>query len=312
MKNDFLRVMYKGRFAMGETRAQQLSNFKSAISNPENLLMASVFVNTVLFFTYYKMTGYQAIVIDQHSMSPTLRHGDHVLVKMFNRGMLFRDDTTHVSNIKRGDIVVYKHPKFPDKLEVKRVIGLYRDVVTPVRSTLQVHLEPEPVKVPQGYMFVEGDNMTGNRRQDDSNRFGCIPLGLAEGVLIKKIEFSVYDLKFWPFVSNIDRAAPKKRVEFDSKFFPKFKQNKLVDLKHEDSIEPGINIKANNDIMLMHLQHAKERAADKYKVSGKSDLPSTLAYRQGQKEEMKEEVELVSAASPYKKDTNYNAAHDQK
>jgi signal peptidase I len=127
----------------------------------------------------------QAFVIPSGSMEPTLQVGDRVLVEKF---------AYHFSDIHRDDVIVFKNPdRLPGEPAqlIKRVVGVGGDVIQTVDGKLVVNgqavsepvLEPgtrtispdgrdmAPTPVPDGYVFVMGDNRTNSR---DSRYIGPI------------------------------------------------------------------------------------------------------------------------------------------
>lgn len=127
----------------------------------------------------------QAFVIPSGSMEPTLQVNDRVLVAKF---------AYRISDIHRGDVVVFKNPaRLPDEPAqlIKRVVGVGGDVIQTVDGKLVVNgaLVSEPylapgtrtrapdghdlpkTTVPAGHIFVMGDNR-GNSR--DSRYIGPI------------------------------------------------------------------------------------------------------------------------------------------
>lgn len=141
----------------------------------------------------------QAFKIPSGSMKPTLLIGDHILVNKFIYGIKvpFTDyELIHISNPKRGDIVVFEYPVDPSKDFIKRVIGLPGDTIRIDNKVVYVNdqalIEPYavqsddkilpagvsprdnvgPLVVPPRSLFVMGDN------RDES-----------------------YDSRFWKFVS---------------------------------------------------------------------------------------------------------------
>jgi signal peptidase I len=168
----------------------------------------------------------QAFFIPSISMSPTLERGDRILVCRI---------CVHVSDIHRGDIVVFSNPHpgppadrgivggalhwlgeglgvaQPENQDyVKRVIGLPGDVVELHDGTLDVngltiqepYLNPEvdtssygPVTVPAGMLFVLGDD----RAHSGDSRFPP-PTGLGfvpEDKVIGKAFVIVYPPSRW-------------------------------------------------------------------------------------------------------------------
>jgi signal peptidase I len=147
----------------------------------------------------------QAFKIPSGSMLHTLEIGDHILVNKFIYGVKipFTGKTLiPVKDPKRGDIVVFKYPKDPSKDYIKRVIGVGGDTIEVRRKRLFVNGKPAryeqaihvdyrilpatdaprdffgPVKVPEGSLFVMGDN----RDQSSDSRFwGFVDLDEVKG-----------------------------------------------------------------------------------------------------------------------------------
>ena len=100
-------------------------------------------------------------------------------------------------SIRRGDVIVYWKPSDPEEMGVKRVLATEGDVV--IRDLRRVGREnthghkmgmaevPPIVKVPEGHIWVEGDNW---RDSLDSNDFGPISLTLVVGKAVGIL---------WPF-----------------------------------------------------------------------------------------------------------------
>jgi signal peptidase I len=144
----------------------------------------------------------QAYKIPSGSMKPTLLIGDHILVSKFNYGIklpFIRSTLIPVGSPKRGDILVFIYPEDRSKDFIKRLIGVPGDTIEirdkkiilngqPFDDTHGVHsdslvipgaVQPRdnlgPVRVPEGSLFVMGDN------RDES-----------------------YDSRFWGFVDMKD------------------------------------------------------------------------------------------------------------
>ena len=117
-------------------------------------------------------------------------------------------------------------------MDVKRVIAMSKDVVTPVRNTLKADKDPVPIRVKPGYVFLEADNMYQYYRQEDSNRFGIVPSGLIHGVVRCKLVDASFSWDYKDF--DEDRAIPKDRVKVHE-----WKQEQvggLGDMKHENML----------------------------------------------------------------------------
>jgi len=144
----------------------------------------------------------QAYKIPSGSMKPTLQIGDHILVSKFNYGVklpFLRSTVIPIGTPNRGDIVVFIYPEDRSKDFIKRLVGLPGDTIEirdkkillnglPWSDTHGVYVDNAiipgavqprdnfgPVKIPEGSIFVMGDN------RDES-----------------------YDSRFWGFVNMKD------------------------------------------------------------------------------------------------------------
>ncbi|MFM7062269.1 MAG: signal peptidase I [Actinomycetes bacterium] len=147
---------------------------------------ALVVVGAVLAALLVKTFLFQAFRIPSESMVPTLQVGDRVLVNKLSY---------RLHDVRRGDVVVFSRP---DQLEdptgvepedlIKRVVAVGGDTVVARDGVLYVNNQPltepyvaqgagtfrldEPVTVPDGKVFVMGDNRENSQ---DSRYFGPIP-----------------------------------------------------------------------------------------------------------------------------------------
>ena len=147
----------------------------------------------------------QAYKIPSGSMKPTLLIGDHILVNKFIYGIkipYFRKIIFPVTDPRRGDIIVFIYPNDRSKDFIKRVIGLggekieiknkiifingkeYADAIG-VYSDKVIYpaaMQPRdnfgPVTVPEGSLFVMGDNRDESM---DSRFWGFVDLKDVEG-----------------------------------------------------------------------------------------------------------------------------------
>lgn len=125
------------------------------------------------------VTALEPLRVASRSMSPTLAPGDQVLVDKL---------TGHWRTPAVGDVVVYRDP-VGERLVVKRVVALggqsvaLEDGELVVDSTVQHEPQVDvsridstyfgPVTVPQGAVFVLGDNRA---ESVDSRTYGAIPV----------------------------------------------------------------------------------------------------------------------------------------
>lgn len=163
-------------------------------------------------FVFFVMTFVvQAFQIPTGSMEPTLLVGDFLLVNKLvytNTGNPVDKVVLPRRAVRRQDIVVFKFPNELNKDFVKRVIALPGETVEikakqvsingrPLEEPAKVHNDSEvigendyyqysdsirdnygPVTVPEGHLFVMGDNRDNSM---DSRYWGFLPLSYLKG-----------------------------------------------------------------------------------------------------------------------------------
>ncbi|PLW31588.1 hypothetical protein PCANC_16223 [Puccinia coronata f. sp. avenae] len=120
--------------------------------------------------------GFGFVRVSGRSMQPTFNPDTSCLTRDVVLVNKFLGDKS--ASLKRGDIITFKHPEFPEYLLTKRILGLEGDVIKrekPSNSGAQV------VRVPMGHCWVEGDEPF---HSEDSHRFGPIPLGLVTAKVV--------------------------------------------------------------------------------------------------------------------------------
>ncbi|TLD18236.1 signal peptidase I [Venturia nashicola] len=167
-------------------------------------------IATVFGFTLAGLAFVKDTMLDIHrvhgpSMSPTLSpfahetgQSDHILtVKRNLRGtpvdrdgaVSFEKTRPARATLQRGDVVTFWQPHNPERIGVKRVIGVPGDTIVRnvkrvgrqkenegrVGGRMGMEVPPLVVKVPRGHIWVEGDNW---RNTVDSNDYGTIPISL--------------------------------------------------------------------------------------------------------------------------------------
>ena len=177
------------------SRNKTTSKYKSKIRE-----YAEAVIIAILIALFIRTFVVQAFKIPSGSMKPTLLVGDHILVNKFVYGikMPYLGKTLiPVSEPKRGDIAVFIYPQDRTKDFIKRVIGVGGDVIE-IRDKkiflngssyndtygvytdnliLPLSIQPRdnfgPVQVPNGSIFVMGDNRD---RSYDSRFWGFVKL----------------------------------------------------------------------------------------------------------------------------------------
>ncbi len=135
---------------------------------------------------------YRPLIVSGSSMYPTFRDNDRVLVDTFGGDL---------SNLKRGDVVVFFSPEDTSRLMVKRVIGLPGDVITILEGHVYLNgtLLQEPYTnrgetshetipafhVPDKCVFVLGDNRLTS---SDSREWGAVPADRIYGRIIYRFQ----------------------------------------------------------------------------------------------------------------------------
>jgi signal peptidase I len=174
-------------------REPKKSVYKEYIEAIAIAILLALFIRTFIV---------QAFKIPSGSMLPTLQIGDHLLVNKLRYGL--KNPFTGkvilpLGNPKSGDVVVFRFPQDRDVDYIKRVVGISGDTIVIKNKKVFVndqaaeethahfssntivpgHAGPRdnfgPVKVPEGKIFVMGDN------RDNS-----------------------YDSRFWGFVDQRD------------------------------------------------------------------------------------------------------------
>jgi signal peptidase I len=147
----------------------------------------------------------QAFKIPSRSMVPTLLVGDQILVNKFIYGVkipYLRKMIIPVTNPEKGDIVVFIYPNDRSKDFIKRVIGIAGDKIEIKNKRIFINnkeysdsygvysdnliypgtIQPRdnfgPVTVPQGSLFVMGDNRD---ESSDSRYWGFVDIKDVEG-----------------------------------------------------------------------------------------------------------------------------------
>lgn len=135
----------------------------------------------------------ESFIVDGGSMRPTLEDSQRVLVNKISYRL--RDP-------KRGEIIVFPYPGYEDRILIKRVMGLPGDKIEVNRGKLFINDEEiqedyilfkdedlfGPVVVPEGTVFVLGDNRS-NSVDSRSSQIGFVDQDDIRGKTF---------LRYWP------------------------------------------------------------------------------------------------------------------
>ncbi len=177
----------------------------------------------------------QAFKIPSGSMLPTLLIGDHILVSKFIYGVRMPFTGSVLIPIKdpvANDIVVFKYPKNPKLDYIKRVIATAGDSVEIKNKKVFINNKPfedlygvfydkrihaatqdrrdnfGPVTVPDGHIFVMGDNRDNSA---DARFWGFDDKGIFQGVDLKAVRGKAFIL-YWSWdvkkpLASVDRLT---------------------------------------------------------------------------------------------------------
>lgn len=148
-----------------------------------DILETVVFIGSLFIVVYlFIMAPNQ---VKGSSMEPTFHSGEYILTSKI---------TYKFRQMERGDVVVFRSLANPDIDYIKRIIGLPGDTVEVRNSDVYVNgkmldegyiadrtnlweggflRDSEPVRVPEGEVFVMGDNRP---HSSDSREFGFVPI----------------------------------------------------------------------------------------------------------------------------------------
>jgi signal peptidase I len=162
-------------------------------------------VIAVLIALFIRAFIVQAFKIPSSSMEPTLLVGDHLLVNKFIYGVRIPYSDNIFGKSKkffewkkpqRGDVIVFIFPKDRSKDFIKRVVGTEGEKVAIIHNKIYINdkmiddpwgdfrmprssiEEYGPVKVPEGFLFVMGDNRDNSQ---DSRFWGFVNINEVKG-----------------------------------------------------------------------------------------------------------------------------------
>jgi signal peptidase I len=162
----------------GNWSSTELGDMKKPRSGWRSFLVETLQTIVLAIVMYFLIDTVVARVrVDNISMIPTLQPGEFVLVNKISY---------RLSDVKRGDIIVFHYPLNPQEDYIKRVIGLPGDDVNITNGQLFVNgqeinesyisvtmVSEGDWVVPQDALFVMGDN---RNQSSDSRAWGFVPM----------------------------------------------------------------------------------------------------------------------------------------
>jgi signal peptidase I len=167
-----------------EAQPPQTQNWKRLILD----ILETVILAVILYFGINAISA--RVRVDGFSMTPTLQHGEYVLVSSI---------PYMIGEPQRGDIIVFSYPLDLKQHLIKRVIGLPGETISIVNGTVAVngqvldepYIAQSPIyngewTVGEDQLFVLGDNRNDSK---DSHQWGYLPI---EDIIGKAL------LIYWP------------------------------------------------------------------------------------------------------------------
>lgn len=104
----------------------------------------------------------QPFIVSGASMEDTFHHNEYLIVDQL---------TYHFEEPERGDVVIFRYPKDPDKYFIKRVIGLPGETITIDGQTVSITNATNPngfeLTEPYVYSMEETTNLTRTLKTDE-------------------------------------------------------------------------------------------------------------------------------------------------
>ena len=144
----------------------------------------------------------QAFKIPSGSMLPTLQVGDWLLVNKFIYGVkipALRSTAIPIKNPDRGDIVVFIYPMDRSIDFIKRVIGVAGDIIE--IKDKKIFINGSPLDDPYG---VFTDNLVIPPSVQPRDNFGPVTVPDGHIFVMGDNRDSSYDSRFWGFVNCRD------------------------------------------------------------------------------------------------------------
>jgi signal peptidase I len=155
-------------------------------------------VVAVILALFVRTWVFQAFKIPTGSMEPNLLVGDHLIVNKMR-----------FAPVTRGDVIVFKFPKDPERDFVKRVIGLPGDKIELHRK--KVFVNGRPIDEPYAH-FLEAPSADGPPKVDDvREEYGPVNVPADQYFMMGDNRDNSEDSRYWGFL-------PKSYVKGNAEF----------------------------------------------------------------------------------------------
>tara|TARA_B100000700_G_scaffold329304_1_gene450472 strand:+ start:2909 stop:3763 length:855 start_codon:yes stop_codon:yes gene_type:complete len=190
-------------------------------------IVVATFVRTYFFAPFQIPSG---------SMLPTIQIGDHIFASMYSYGspIPFTEIKLFKKPIKRGDIVIFPYPRDPSIDYIKRVVGLPGEKLEIDND--QVLINGDPLSEPYAY-FEPSEKFS---RQENAisllspvSKFG--PVNIPEGKLFVMGDnrYNSADSRFWGFVDSNTVTGKGQMIYWShdprSNLFSGYQLNRIFD-----------------------------------------------------------------------------------
>lgn len=164
---------------------------------------AKAIVTALILALFIRAYVVQAFKIPTGSMEPTLLVGDHLLVSKFIYGtdLPFMDGKVMAfRKPERGDVIVFKYPRDPDRDFIKRVIAVGGDVVESRDKVVYVN----GIRLEDGYAVHTDDRVEPSGLGEPRDNFGPVMVPEGKYFMMGDNRDQSYDSRYWGFVDEED------------------------------------------------------------------------------------------------------------
>ena len=167
-------------------------------------VVVATIVRTYLFAPFQIPSG---------SMLPTIQIGDHIFASMYTYGspIPFTDIKLFKKTVKRGDIVIFPYPQDPSIDYIKRAVGLPGETLE-IRND-QVFINGERLDEP--YAYFEPNERKSRQAQGlvaaPTSRYGPVKIPQGKLFVMGDNRYNSADSRFWGFV-DINTITGKGQI----------------------------------------------------------------------------------------------------